>query len=136
MSIQTLLMPSISERLLSERRLEQQRAEAEQRRKAAGLPHEVHYFHQVDDPYSALAATALQLLVARYDVTVCPHVVGPVPDTAAPERDKLVAYSRRDAQLLARHWACLTLIQGASRRRATAPTLLAYWSQPSRTAGF
>lgn len=104
MSIKTLLMPAISERLLSDQRLQQQRAKAERKRKANGLPHQVHYFHQVDDPYSALTAEALQLLVARYDIEMCPHVVGPVPASAAPERGQLVAYSRRDASVLARHW--------------------------------
>lgn len=104
MSIKTLLMPHISQRLLSRGRLVQQRAKAERKRVAAGLPHQVHYFHQVDDPYSALTAAALQILVARYDIALCPHVVSPPPDAAAPERDKLVAYSRRDAALLARHW--------------------------------
>lgn len=104
MSLKTLLLPPISQRLLSRERLQQQRAKAERTRVAAGLPHQVHYFHQVDDPYSALTATALKLLVARYDIALCPHVVSPPPDSAAPERDKLVTYSRRDAALLARHW--------------------------------
>lgn len=104
MSIKTLLMPPVSERLLSDQRQQQQRAKAERMRQAKGLPHQVHYFHQVDDPYSALTAAALQLLVARYEIEICPHVVGPVPDTAAPARDQLTAYSRRDAGVLARHW--------------------------------
>ena len=90
MSLKTLLLPPISQRLLSRERLQQQRAKAERTRVAAGLPHQVHYFHQVDDPYSALTAAALSLLVARYDIALCPHVVSPPPDSAAPERDKLV----------------------------------------------
>jgi 2-hydroxychromene-2-carboxylate isomerase len=104
MSIKTLLMPAISERLLSEQRLQQQRSKAERLRQTKGLAHQVHYFHQVDDPYSALTAAALQLLVARYQIEICPHVVGPVHATAAPEREQLIAYSRHDAGVLARHW--------------------------------
>jgi 2-hydroxychromene-2-carboxylate isomerase len=37
-------------------------------------------------------------------VDLVPHLVSPPPDSAAPERDKLIAYSRRDAQALAQHY--------------------------------
>jgi 2-hydroxychromene-2-carboxylate isomerase len=104
MSLKSLLMPVISQRFLSLERLEKLRARAERKRVALGGVHQLHYFHQVDDPYSALVAASLPELLARYDVLINPHVVGPAPDSAAPERDKLVAYSRRDAQLIARHW--------------------------------
>jgi 2-hydroxychromene-2-carboxylate isomerase len=79
------------------------REKAERQRLAAGKPHQLHYFHQVDDPYSALAADVLPKFLARYQVELLPHVVGAPPDAAAPDRDRLVAYSRSDAQLLARH---------------------------------
>jgi 2-hydroxychromene-2-carboxylate isomerase len=102
--IRALLMPAITARLLSRGRLLAQRRQAEAVRVRRGEPHRVHYFHQVDDPYSALAAAALPAMRARYDVEIVAHVVGPPPDAAAPERDKLVAYSRKDAQLLARRW--------------------------------
>jgi 2-hydroxychromene-2-carboxylate isomerase len=64
----------------------------------------VHYFHQVDDPYSALTATVLPRLVERYDIELLPHVVGPPSDAAAPDRDRLVTYSRRDAELLGQRY--------------------------------
>ncbi len=104
MSLKTWLMPAISQHLLSRERLLKARLKAERQRQASGQGHQVHYFHQVDDPYSALAAAVLPELAARYHIDWVPHVVGPPPDSAAPERDKLVAYSRRDAQRLARHW--------------------------------
>jgi 2-hydroxychromene-2-carboxylate isomerase len=104
MSIKSLLMPAITARLLSRERLLAQRARAERQRVARGEPHRLHYFHQVDDPYSALMAQVLPRLLARYDVQLHAHVVGAPADDAAPEREKLVAYSRKDAQLLARHW--------------------------------
>ncbi len=104
MSIKTLLMPAITARLLSRGRLLAQRARAERQRVARSEPHTLHYFHQVDDPYSALLAQVLPGLLARYDLQLQAHVVGAPADDAAPERDKLVAYSRKDAQLLARHW--------------------------------
>jgi 2-hydroxychromene-2-carboxylate isomerase len=104
MSIKSLLMPAITQRWLSRDRLLAQRARAERRRRASAAPHVLHYFHQVDDPYSALVADRLAQLLARYDVDFHPHVVGAPADNAAPERDKLMNYSRKDAALLARHW--------------------------------
>lgn len=104
MSLKTLLAPAITSRLLSRERLLKQRSAAERARVRRGEPHQIHYFHQVDDPYSALAAASLVPLAARYDVDLLVHIVGPPPDAAAPERDKLIAYSRKDAQLLARHY--------------------------------
>lgn len=103
-SLKNLFMPAISQRFLSKERLDRLRARAERTRLAHGKAHELHYFHQVDDPYSALAAASLPMLLARYDVTLSAHVAGPPAASAAPERDKLVAYSRNDAQLLANHW--------------------------------
>ena len=101
MSLKSLLLPAFSERLLSRERLLAKRASAERKRAARRERHQIHYFHQVDDPYSALAATVLPRLVARYEVDVVPHVVGPPPEGAAPDRERLVAHSRKDAELLA-----------------------------------
>lgn len=101
-SIKTLLMPVASQWLLSHERLLAARARAERRRRSSGAPHVLHYFHQADDPYSALAAAALPRLLQRYDLQLQAHLVGPPADSAAPERARLVAYSRRDAALLAR----------------------------------
>jgi len=104
MSLKSLLMPAITQHWLSRDRLLAQRARAERRRLASAAPHVLHYFHQVDDPYSALVAQILPQLLARYQIDLQAHVVGAPADDAAPERDKLVAYSRKDAALLARHW--------------------------------
>jgi 2-hydroxychromene-2-carboxylate isomerase len=103
MSIKSLLMPIVSARLLSRERLLKARARAEKVRQAQGDPHQLHYFHQVDDPYSALLASRLAALLARYDISLSAHVVGPPPDSAAPDRARLVAYSRTDAQRLAQY---------------------------------
>ena len=61
----------------------------------------VDYFHDASDPYSYLTAQVLPLLLARYDIAITPHLVPPPPDWAAPDRDRLVGYSRRDAARLA-----------------------------------
>lgn len=104
MSLKTLLMPVVSQHWLSATRLSRQRARSERQRVQRVERHVVHYFHQVDDPYSALAASILSRLMARYDVDLQAHVVGSPSDAAAPEREKLIAYSRKDAQLLAGHF--------------------------------
>jgi hypothetical protein len=67
MSIRSWLMPAISQRLLSQERLLRLRARAERSRQTAGRRHEVRYFHQVDDPYSALVAGVLPQLLARFE---------------------------------------------------------------------
>lgn len=95
--IQRKLSPIFSATFTSPRTRGMRRRIAEARRRLAGQPHRVHYFHQVDDPYSQLAAQILGELVARYDVVVEPHLVGPPPDDAAPERARLEAFARKDA---------------------------------------
>ena len=104
MSLKILLMPLISRRQLSLQHLLARRARAERQRMARGEDHVLHYFHQVDDPYSALLLQALPTLLARYRVKLQAHIVPEPSAAAAPERARLVAYSRSDAQALARHW--------------------------------
>ena len=61
----------------------------------------VHYFHQVDDPYSHLAAQRVQALNQRFEVRLVAHLV-PAPDTsAAPDPERLGQWAARDAQRLA-----------------------------------
>jgi 2-hydroxychromene-2-carboxylate isomerase len=64
----------------------------------------VHYFHQVDDPYSHLAAQLCGPLAARYRVDLVPWLVPPPDDQATPERARLRAYALRDAGTLARRF--------------------------------
>ena len=101
MSIKSLLMPMISQRLLSRERLEKNRARAERNRQSRREPHRIRYFHQTDDPYSALTACSLPRLAQRYQVEIDVSLVGPPDDAAAPQRSMLVDYSRLDAQRLA-----------------------------------
>jgi 2-hydroxychromene-2-carboxylate isomerase len=108
MSLKTWLTPIVVEHMLSQKRLEGKRAAFEKRRAARNEPHVVHYFHQADDPYSALLASVLPRLQARYRIAIQTHIVSPPSDAAAPERAKLEAYSLRDAALLATHWGLPT----------------------------
>ncbi len=71
------------------------------RRRLRGQRPQVFYFHQVDDPYSHLTAQLLPALFERYEVDIVPHLVPPPSHAAAPEGEKLGAYSRKDAKLLA-----------------------------------
>jgi len=119
MSIKSLLMPMVTRRLFSRERLLALRAKAERQRKRSGQPHLVHYFHQADDPYSALAAASLTALQMRYAIELAVHVVSPPADDTAPERDKLVAYSRQDAQRLGRHHGLQFSDPGAQPDAAT-----------------
>ena len=96
-SLARRVAPFVVEALTSARTRALRRWWAEQQRRRRGEPHRVHYFHQVDDPYGQLALQVLPALLARYDVTLVPHLVGPPPDAAAPERERLAAFARRDA---------------------------------------
>lgn len=99
MSLKTFVTSRIMQSLTGEERLQKRREEFERRR--AHGPHVISYYHQVDDPWSHLALQALAAVAARYDVVVVPHLVGPPADWAAPERDRLQAWARVDARLLA-----------------------------------
>lgn len=91
------ITPRIVEALTSPRTRALRRTIAEGRRRLAGEPHRVRYFHQAGDPYSHLAAQTLEALCARYDVVLEPVLAGPPSDAAAPERARLEAFARRDA---------------------------------------
>lgn len=91
------LSPWISRTLTSPRLREARRAWAAGRRRLAGQPRRVTWFHQVDDPYSQLAAQTLAALRERYAIELEVVLVGPPSDAAAPERERLEAYARKDA---------------------------------------
>ena len=84
------------------RKKRRMRAEAQRRRK--GRPHIVEYFHQLDDPYSYLAAQTLQKLAARYDIVIEPHLIAATGGKDQPELEKLSTWARRDAELIAPYY--------------------------------
>ena len=102
MTMRSKFTPLVSRRLLSKVRRQKKRVRAEKRRRREGRPHEVLFFHQVDDPYSLLLAQALLRLRERYEVEVQVHLVPPPDDWAAPERARLRSWSLTDAGHLAR----------------------------------
>jgi 2-hydroxychromene-2-carboxylate isomerase len=91
------LPPRLVQALTSPALRDARRAVSETRRRLGGAPHRVLYFHQVDDPYSQLAAQVLETLTDRYTIELLPFLVGPPSDAAAPERQRLEAFARKDA---------------------------------------
>ena len=103
-SLKSWLMPVISQRFLSRSRLLALREKAEVKRSAQQRPHVLHFFHELEEPYSLLLAQAIPLLQSKYSVSVVQHLVGPPEDSAVPEREKLKAYSQQDASRLAKQY--------------------------------
>lgn len=101
MSLKSVITSNVTAYLTSGKRQDALRERAEKRRRKSGSAHVVNYFHQVDDPYSHLTVQALRILASRYEIDICPHLVGAPADWAAPEREKLQAYARLDAARLA-----------------------------------
>ncbi len=83
---------------------EARRARLEASRRKAGAPHVVEYFHQLDDPYSHLTAQVLAQFAERYDIEVKPWLVRAAGGKNQPEMEKLTAWARRDAGLVAPHY--------------------------------
>src|SRR5580704_7370592 len=73
----------------------------------------IEHFHQVDDPYSHLLVQLLPRLAERYGVSARPWLAPPPDDAAAPERERLVAYARRDAARVAAEYG-LSFPEGAA----------------------
>lgn len=87
--------------MLSPQRRLRRHAREERNRRRQGVEPVIEYFHQSDDPYSHLMLQLLPQLCEHYAVGIRPWLVGPPPDWAAPERDMLIDWSRRDAAALA-----------------------------------
>lgn len=86
-------------------------------RRAMGNRPTVHFFNQPDDPYSQLLARCLPTLQSRYAVSIVSHRVPPPDAAAAPDLERLRAWSLRDADRLASATPALTPLEAA----ATAP---------------
>lgn len=87
--------------LFSYKRTVTRHAKAESRRKVEGRAHCVEYFHNVEDPYSHLAAQLLAPLLERYDIDLVCHLVGNSKGDNTPEPDLLSDWARKDAYSVA-----------------------------------
>ncbi|MEO1027671.1 MAG: 2-hydroxychromene-2-carboxylate isomerase, partial [Pseudomonadota bacterium] len=92
------------DQVIDPKKREKRRRKAEAKRVRAGAPHIVEYFHQIDDPYSHLAAQALGHLADRYDIDLRVHLISATGGDAQPELKKLEAWARKDAELIAPHY--------------------------------
>jgi 2-hydroxychromene-2-carboxylate isomerase len=73
------------------------------RRTNGRQPH-LHAFLEPGEPYSELLRIAAPRLAERYGFALTAHAVAPPERSAAPEPEKLAAFSREDAAVLARHY--------------------------------
>jgi 2-hydroxychromene-2-carboxylate isomerase len=83
------------------------RERAEARRRKAGSPHRIEYFHQYDDPYSHLAQQVLPALQDRYDIELVVHQIRASGGKNQPELAMLDGWARRDAELIAPHFGLI-----------------------------
>lgn len=101
MRIQAIVQNRLAKTLFNPNQRDKKRNRAERGRRNQSLGHVVEFFHEVSDPYSHLLVQVLSEFQRRYNVDLKVHIVGPPPDWAAPDRDRLQSYSRIDAERLA-----------------------------------
>ena len=77
------------------------RSETESARQAANRPHEVLYFHKVDDPYSHLTIHYIDKIKSIFDVTLKPVLVGKENLEAVHEPTLYNIYCLEDAKRIA-----------------------------------
>jgi 2-hydroxychromene-2-carboxylate isomerase len=98
------LQSRIVRRLCDPARSAARRRRADAKRRAAGEPLCIDFFHQVDDPYSHLAVQALPLLLRHYEIELVPRLAGPPDASNAPEAELLARYARDDSARVAPHY--------------------------------
>ncbi|HKI75106.1 MAG TPA: DsbA family protein [Pseudomonadales bacterium] len=77
------------------------RRRARLRRRLRGERPAVHYFHQVDDPYSHLVVQKLETLRSRYPIPFDVHLVGSPGPAYQGDASRYTAWARRDAGSIA-----------------------------------
>lgn len=97
MSLKSIIVPRLAERLFSHEHVLKRRAKYEASRQ--GRP-QLDIFLDPSDPYSVLLEAVLPTLIDRYDIALMTHLVSPPKESAAPERDALARYAKTDAERL------------------------------------
>ena len=105
------------------------------RRTVLGLKPVINYFHQPDDPYSALTLQLLEPLRDTYAATFRLWLVPPPDQFAAPELDRLKAWSARDAERLARDHGLTAREHSLPPNLAATPEALALGEARRRRLG-
>ena len=101
MSLIKFISPLATKILTSSRLVNTRRFLHEQKRKLLKNSHEIHFFFQIDDPYSFLASQLLKDFTKKYDVTINVHLVAAPDDQAAPKKKELTNFSIEDAKKIA-----------------------------------
>jgi 2-hydroxychromene-2-carboxylate isomerase len=103
-------------------------ARARLQRRLAGTPPTVHYFHQVDDPYSHLAVQKLDQLRANYTLPFAIHLVSAPASEFRGSSEHFDDWALRDAQSIAEAY-------GATLEVRVEPDLAAVHGANSLLAG-
>ena len=77
------------------------RINAEEKRKAENRPHEILYFHKVDDPYSHLTINFIDKIQSSFEVSIKPILVGEENAEAVHEPSLYNIYCLQDAKRIA-----------------------------------
>ena len=105
MNLKTRFRSAAIRRFSSADELERLRNKARARRKKQNTPSTVHYFHQVDDPYSHLAVQKLDALKTRYNLKFEPHLVTKPEKKFQGDASHFDTWALRDAINVAHHYA-------------------------------
>ena len=98
------IIRQIGDKAINPKERARRRRHAEARRVKSGAPHVVEYFHQLDDPYSHLAAQVLAKFAARYNIVIKPHLINATGGKNQPRLAELAFWAHRDATLIAPHY--------------------------------
>ncbi len=115
--------------------IQRRRDRAEAQRQRRGEPHVVEVFHQLDDPYSHLSAQVLATFAERYDVVIKFHLIRASGGASQPEFEKLAAWARRDAALIAPHLGLTFPTRAETVPHHEHQLLAARWPMHRRSGG-
>ncbi len=97
MNLKTRIRSTAIRHFSTQKYLEKLRRKARSRREKRGQAPTVHYFHQVDDPYSHLAVQKLDELKARYNLPFQPHLASMPQDAYQGSAEHFSQWAYRDA---------------------------------------
>lgn len=107
-----LLRSTMIRHLADVNTMETRHGRAQCKRHAAGEPQRVWYYHQVDDPYSHLAAQALSGLLARFEIELLPRVTDQPQAIAIHDDHMWDQWSRRECAAMAPYYGLDTTDSG------------------------
>jgi len=103
-NLKTRIRSAAIRRFSSADELERMRNKGRKRREKQNSPPTVHYFHQVDDPYSHLAVQKLDALKSRYNLRFEPHLVSKPDAEFQGDAKHFEIWALRDAISVAQNY--------------------------------